>query len=142
LCYVADIPAFIHGARGSNHDDSRGLGCGTQPPLQNFYETLQEEQKARVIVKYIIARGEIGLFDTTSAIRTRPASPAEPQKGSAPAPRVWSCEQLEARLRAWPIMKIEQAVQLWPRQYSAFYELAASVHHAADRQKPRFVEVM
>jgi LTXXQ motif family protein len=103
-----------------------------QTPLQSFYESLQEEQKARVIVKYIIARGEIGLFDATSAIRARPASPAEPQKGSAPAPRVWSCEQLEAGLRAWPIMKIEQAVQLWPRQYSAFYELAASVHHAAD----------
>lgn len=103
-------------------------------PLQSFYQSLQEEQKARVIVKYIIARGEIALFDTTSVAKARPLGPGspEPSKGSAPAPRVWSCEQLEAGLRAWPITKIEQAVQPWPRQYSAFYALAASVHHAAD----------
>jgi hypothetical protein len=103
-------------------------------PLQSFYQSLQEEQKARVIVKYIIARGEIALFDTTSVAKARPLGPgpAESQKGSAPAPRVWSCEQLEAGLRAWPIMRIEQAVQPWPRQYSAFYALAAAVHQAAD----------
>jgi hypothetical protein len=45
---------------------------------------------------------------------------------------VWSCEQLEAGLRAWAITRIEQAVQPRPGQYSAFYELAASVHYAAD----------
>jgi hypothetical protein len=103
-------------------------------PLQGFYQSLQEEQKARVIVKYIIARGEIALFDTTSVAKARALGPgaSEPPKGTAPAPRVWSCEQLEAGLRAWPIMRIEQAVQPWPRQYSAFYALAASVHHAAD----------
>jgi hypothetical protein len=109
-----------------------------QSPLQNFYQSLQEEQKARVIVKYIIARGEITLFDTTSVAKVRSgggggSGSSESQKGgSAPAPRVWSCEQLEAGLRAWPIMKIEQAVQPWPRQYSAFFALASSVHHAAD----------
>jgi hypothetical protein len=112
-----------------------------QSPLQDFYQSLQEEQKARVIVKYIIARGEIALFDTTSVAKVRSgggggggggSGSSEPPKGSAPTPRVWSCEQLEAGLRAWPIMKIEQAVQPWPRQYSAFYALASSVHHAAD----------
>jgi hypothetical protein len=89
-------------------------------------------------VKYLIARGEIALFDTTSVAKVRSgggggSGSSEPQKGgSAPAPRVWSCEQLEAGLRARPIMKIEQAVQPWPRQYSAFFALASSVHHAAD----------
>jgi hypothetical protein len=109
-------------------------------PLQSFYQSLQEEQKARVIVKYIIARGEIALFDTTSVAKVRSggggggggSGSTESSKAAAPAPRVWSCEQLEAGLRAWPIMKIEQAVQPWPRQYSAFYALASSVHHAAD----------
>jgi hypothetical protein len=103
-------------------------------PLQSFYQSLQEEQKARVIVKYIIARGEIALFDTTSVAKVRSggSGSSDPPKGSAPAPRVWSCEQLEAGLRSWPLMKIEQAVQPWPRQYSAFYALASSVHHAAD----------
>jgi hypothetical protein len=105
-----------------------------QSPLQSFYQSLQEEQKARVIVKYIIARGEIALFDTTSVAKVRSGvtGSTEAAKGSAPAPRVWSCEQLEAGLRAWPITKIEQAVQPWPRQYSAFYALASSVHQAAD----------
>jgi hypothetical protein len=113
-----------------------------QSPLQSFYQSLQEEQKARVIVKYIIARGEIALFDTTSVAKVRSggvggaggggSGSTESSKAAAPAPRVWSCEQLEAGLRAWPIMKIEQAVQPWPRQYSAFYALASSVHHAAD----------
>jgi hypothetical protein len=107
-------------------------------PLQSFYQSLQEEQKARVIVKYIIARGEIALFDTTSVAKVRSggggggSGSSESSKGSAPAPRVWSCEQFEAGLRAWPITKIGQAVQPWPRQYSAFYALASSVHHAAD----------
>lgn len=106
-----------------------------QSPLQSFYESLQEEQKARVIIKFIIARGEIAGFDTTSttaAIKLRTASAEKPHKGSARAPQVWSCEQLEAGLRAWPFTRIEQVVQPQPRQYSAFYELAASVHRAAD----------
>jgi hypothetical protein len=39
---------------------------------------------------------------------------------------------LGAELRYWPIARVEQIVQLGPRQRAAFYEVAAAFQHAAD----------
>jgi hypothetical protein len=102
-----------------------------QPPTQALYDSLNAEQKTRLATRTIIASGDPSRAAETSG-RTRSRIETGAERAVAPVPQPWDCAQWGAELRAWPIFRIEQVVQVWPRQRAAFYELAASFQHAAD----------
>ena len=103
-----------------------------QPPLRTFYQSLEDEQKARLVVRYFVASGDASRAAETPAAQTRSATPADGHQGAYPARKGWNCDQLRAELRAWPVARIEQTTRLAPRQRAAFYDLAASLQRAAD----------
>jgi hypothetical protein len=101
-----------------------------QGPVQTFYESLRDEQKAVLVARSIIASGDTSLAADTSRTKARRQADADPEKTEVPqAP---NCGQWGAEFRAWPIVQIEQMIPVWPRQRAAFYELAAAIQRAAD----------
>jgi hypothetical protein len=102
-----------------------------QPQLQRFYDSLTEEQRARLVVKYNPSGDKAASAGSTTAQRSRPTDSADVRRTSLPV-TLRSCEQLEAELRAWPVAKIEQILALAPRQRSGFYDFAAALQHAGD----------
>jgi hypothetical protein len=107
-----------------------------QPPLQELYASLKDEQ-AGLVASSGIASRDAGRSET-SRLRTRARPPADRETGAGALREVpqaspeWNCGQWGAELRAWPIGRVEEIVRLGPRQRAAFYELAASFQHAAD----------
>lgn len=95
-----------------------------QPPTQALYNSLKEDQKARLLPKSLVAIGDTSRAVRASGLRM-PDAPRQPAQQ-------WSCEHWGAELRAWPINQVEKAVQVGARQRGAFYELAAAFQHAAD----------
>jgi len=101
-----------------------------QTPVQTFYESLRDEQKAVFVARSIIASGDTSLAAETSRTQVGRRTNLAPQETAVPqAP---NCGQWGAELRAWPIAQIEQMIPVWPRQRTAFYELAAAIQRAAD----------
>jgi LTXXQ motif family protein len=103
-----------------------------QPPLRTFYQSLEDEQKARLVVRYFVASGDAGRAAELLVAQARSTTSADGHQGSFPARKGWNCDQLRTELRAWPVARIEQATRLAPRQRAAFYDLAASLQRAAD----------
>jgi hypothetical protein len=94
-----------------------------RPPLQNFYGTLDDEQKARLLI-----RGR-PVAEAPTQVHGR-SSRSKPQRGSnsdsAPArdPLSALCQQLAASLHDWPIRQMESDMRLSVPQRVALYELA------------------
>jgi hypothetical protein len=103
-----------------------------QPPLRTFYQSLEDEQKARLIVRYFVATGDASRAAEILVAQARSTTPADSRQGGFQARKGWNCDQLRTELRAWPVARIEQATRLAPRQRAAFYDLAASLQRAAD----------
>ena len=95
-----------------------------RPVLAAFYSALDDEQKARLLL-----RGERG---RDSSLRMTMAHRAD--GGRAPAPQASGaiCERLASALRDWPIRRIERDVRLSDAQRVALYELATVSLKAAD----------
>lgn len=94
-----------------------------RPALQNFYGTLEDEQKARLLV--------VGRPTVEAQVQV-PLSPSERRRvsisngGPAPAPHPLDtvCEQFAASLHDWPIHQVESDMRLSDPQRVALYELA------------------
>jgi hypothetical protein len=92
------------------------------PALDNFYASLDEEQKARIIV------------NLSSKAQTKPnrdarlaADPDNPQNADQDS----VCRQWAIVLRSWPIKQIEAGIQLSDEQHAALYEVTAAFYRAA-----------
>jgi hypothetical protein len=92
------------------------------PALANFYASLKEEQKARIVVNF------------SSNAQTKPnrdsrlATDFDNQQNANQDP---VCRQWASILRSWPIRQIEGGTQLSDGQHAALYEVAAAFYHAA-----------
>jgi hypothetical protein len=118
---------------------------GLQPPLQVFYDTLKDDQKARLVARYLVSSPSVApettgsggrAFETSRAFETgmrrRSRASANQVPATVPVAQMWSCEQWQAELRAWPVARIEQVIAVGPRQRAAFYLFAAAMQRAAD----------
>jgi hypothetical protein len=107
-----------------------------QPPLQTFYESLTPDQKSRLVARYVVANidgARAAEIPTKRSHRRRRDDDQSAFSIPSPAPqRAWDCDLWQAELRAWPVERVDQVVQVAPRQRAAFYELAAALQHAAD----------
>ena len=107
-----------------------------QPPLQMFYDSLNDDQKARLVIRDADRGGAETTGHSRRAAETggrkRTKKPADDVPIASPNAPPWSCEQWQAELRAWPISRIEQEIAVGPRQRAAFYEFAASMQRSAD----------
>jgi hypothetical protein len=103
-----------------------------QPLLQSLYLSLSDEQKAALVERSSAVSRETNRVVETSGIATRSRTYRGIDQAVTQDQGERNCEQLGAELRDWPIARIEQIVQLGPRQRAAFYEVAASFQHAAD----------
>jgi hypothetical protein len=94
-----------------------------RPALQNYYGTLEDEQKARLLVRGLLA------VEAQAQVQER-SSQSERWRvfngGPAPTPHPLGavCEQLTASLRDWPIRQMESDMGLSDPQRIALYELA------------------
>jgi len=92
------------------------------PALANFYASLDEEQKARIVV------------NLSSNVQTKPnrdsrlAADFDNQQN---ADQDTVCRQWASILRSWPIRQIEAGTQLSDEQHAALYEVTATFYHAA-----------
>jgi hypothetical protein len=92
------------------------------PALANFYASLEEEQKARIVVKF------------SSNVQTKPhrdpglAADFDNRQNGDQDP---VCRQWASILRSWPIRQIEAGTQLSDEQHAALYEVTAAFYHAA-----------
>ena len=109
-----------------------------QPPLQTFYESLTPDQKSRLAARYVVAASDGTRASEIPTKRTHrrryddDQAPSSTPSPSAVPQRVWDCDQWQAELRAWPVERVDRAVQPASRQRAAFYELAAALQRAAD----------
>jgi hypothetical protein len=92
------------------------------PPLANFYGSLDEEQKARIVV------------NMSSNVQTKPdrdsrLAPDFDNKQNAEQGTV--CRQWATILRSWPIKQIEAGTQLSDEQHATLYEVTAAFYRAA-----------
>jgi hypothetical protein len=117
------------------HAVTRALGIvagaldALRPSLAGFYATLEDEQKARLLLHSSAAedgtrrrywRRERNADGSLSIIRT-----------TAPAPGAL-CEQLTAALREWPVQGMEREARLSEAQRTKLAALAAAALGAAD----------
>jgi hypothetical protein len=90
------------------------------PALANFYASLNEEQKARIVVNF------------SSNVQTkRDSRLAADSDNQQNADQDTGCRQWASILRSWPIRQIEATTQLSDEQHAALYEVTAAFYHAA-----------
>jgi hypothetical protein len=130
----ARLDAVEHGI-----DAVRAALSTLEPPVQAFYESLKDDQKARLIARYVAAGSSGGRVAETTGSGSRAAATGARRRmrffiDDVPSPtaQMWNCEQWQAELRAWPIARVEQVIAVAARQRAAFYDLAASIQRAAD----------
>ena len=100
------------------------LGSRTtmHPALANFYASLDEEQKARIVV------------NLSSKVQTKPNRDSRPPAdfdNQQNAGQDTGCRQWASILRSWPIRQIEAGTQLSDEQHAALYEVTAAFYRAA-----------
>ena len=103
-----------------------------RPALQNFYGALEDEQKARLLVRgrpSVEAQAQV-----QERFSRRERRRVVANGGPAPAQHSLSavCEHLAASLRDWPIRQIERDIRLSDPQRVALYELAIASLKAAN----------
>jgi hypothetical protein len=116
-----------------------------QPPLQAFYDSLKDDQKARLVRTYLGGSRSappettgsggptfetIRAFDSGTGRRSRAS--ARHVSRTAPIAEAWNCGRWQAELNAWPVWRVEQVIVVAPRQREAFFVLAAAIQRAAN----------
>ena len=92
------------------------------PALANFYASLDEEQKARIVV------------NLSSNVQTKPNRDSHlvaDFDNQQNADQGTVCRQWASILRSWPIRQIEAGTQLSDEQHAALYEVTAAFYRAA-----------
>jgi LTXXQ motif family protein len=124
-----DIPAEL-GQRldqlGRALDAIAASLAALRPALATFYDTLDDEQKAR-LVAIDFSRKSLSKFDQDE--RTT-ANGGVPDDGSDAA-RDPVCRQWVAILRSWPIKQVESVISLSDEQHADLHDLAAACYRAA-----------
>jgi uncharacterized membrane protein len=92
------------------------------PALANFYASLDEEQKARIVVN---------LSPNVQPKPNRDSRLAADFDNQQNADQETVCRQWASILRSWPIRQIEAGTQLSDEQHAALYEVTAAFYHAA-----------
>jgi hypothetical protein len=107
-----DIPAPLSEKVGTLSfalDGIVGSLTTLRPAFVTFFELLDDEQKARLIVDSLTLNKGIALVEDSV------------------------CNQFVAAFRSWPIGQIENGITLTDEQHAALYEVAAAAYRAADR---------
>ena len=98
-----------------------------RPAMQTFYSALDDEQKARLLLRPPSA--SVRTSERQESRRRRSVNVDRTPSANWPGT---SCEQLAATLRDWPIRRIERDARLSDAQRVALYELAAASLRSAD----------
>ena len=93
------------------------------PALADFYASLDEEQKARIVVNF-----SSGNDQAKPNRDPRVAADFNNQQNADQEP---VCRQWASILRSWPIKQIETGTSLSDEQHAALYEVTAAFYHAA-----------
>ena len=92
-----------------------------RPALATFYDTLDDEQKARLVAidfsRKSLSKSERGERGTANA------------NGSDPAPDP-VCNRWIAILRSWPVRQVESGIALSDEQRAILYEITAAIYRA------------
>ena len=124
-----DIPAEL-GQRldqlGRALDAIAASLAALRPALATFYDTLDDEQKAR-LVAIDFSRKSLSKFDQGER---RTANGGDPDDGSDAA-RDPVCRQWVAILRSWPVRQVESAISLSDEQHADLHDLTAAFYRAA-----------
>jgi hypothetical protein len=92
------------------------------PALADFYASLDEEQKARIVVN---------LSSNVQTKLNRDSRSAADFDNQQNADQDTVCRQWASILRSWPVRQIEAGTQLSDEQHAALYEVAAAFYRAA-----------
>ena len=124
-----DIPAEL-GQRldqlGRALDAIAASLAALRPALATFYDTLDDEQKAR-LVAIDFSRKSLWKFDQGER---RTANGGVPDDGFDAA-RDPVCRQWIAILRSWPVRQVESAISLSDEQHADLHDLTAAFYRAA-----------
>jgi uncharacterized membrane protein len=111
----------LDAALGSVVDSLNGM----RPALAAFYDLLDDEQKARLVVMNFSAKPA-----SKADHGTRKEGGVHADVGADAAPGS-ICAQWAANLRSWPIQHIDSRIQLSDQQHAALYELTAAIYRSA-----------
>jgi LTXXQ motif family protein len=96
-----------------------------RPAFATFYETLDDEQKARLAVIDLSRRTQSG------GVRgARAAANVPDLSGSSDAEQDPVCRRWVAILRGWPAGRLETSMSLSDEQHAALYDLSAAIYRA------------
>jgi hypothetical protein len=113
----------------------RGIGAveaameQLQPPLETFYQSLRDEQRARLATGILVVDSDV-TGGATAPKRSRRHNRA--RRDDRAAERAWDCGQWIEVLRTWPLDRVQRSLRPAPRQRGPFYEMVASFQFAAD----------
>jgi hypothetical protein len=123
----AACPKDVHAELGPRLDQlGRGLNAiaaslaALRPALADFYDALNDEQKARLVAKDLS--------------RKSPSDPGEHQTantdGGSNAVEDPVCRQWVAILRSWPVSQVESLISLSDKQRADLHDLTAAIYRA------------
>src|SRR5712692_5779998 len=98
-----------------------------QPAIKTFYGLLDDEQKARLVAKYVMTNAA----QETTGRRSRWRDNGDGDRAISPAQWDAICGQWAAALRDWPVARIERDIRLSETQRVAFYDVVAASLKAA-----------
>ncbi len=107
------------------HDAITASLATLRPAFAAFYETLDDEQKARLAVIDLPRRSQSG-----ADRGARLAANALDLGGSSDAEQDPVCRQWVVILRGWPVGRLETSMALSDEQHAALYDLSAAVYRA------------
>ena len=97
-----------------------------RPPIETFYGSLDDEQKARLVAMYMSNDSSQDPNRSRGSARN-----ARPPGDGADRRQDLVCTQWAVALRAWPVRQIEAGVTLSDAQRAGLYELTAAIYRAA-----------
>jgi hypothetical protein len=126
----AACPKDVHAELGPRLDQlGRGLNAiaaslaALRPALATFYDTLNDEQKARLVAKDFSRKS---LSDSGE----RPTENQHATEGGSNTAWDPVCHQWVTILRSWPVSQIESVISLSDEQHADLHDLTAAVYRA------------
>ena len=99
-----------------------------RPMFANYYGSLDDEQKARLLQMTMRASGSGGAHSDLDHPSGRNQGVSD-----APVSDYTFCQQWVAALRSWPVKQIEDKASLSDEQHANLYELTAAIYRAAGK---------
>jgi hypothetical protein len=102
-----------------------------EPAVQMLYDSLSDEQKARLVAQSVLGRSNYQASDSSLSRRRHARAPTDAPRFGA-RPKLWDCDEWQGRLRSWPVWQVEVEMRIAPRQRAPLYEFVAVMQRAAD----------